>query len=347
MQALPNQKLRVGLVGFGMAAQVFHLPLLLAAERFDVTHVLERTKEASRAVLPNARIVRSMAALVATDIDVVVIASPSNLHYEQAAAALAAKKHVVVDKPMCVTAAEADALLGAAAEANVVLTVFQNRRWDADFLTVRKLLAAQTLGKVHHFEAHYDRYRPALKDVWREDINVPGSGLVYDLGAHLVDQMLVLFGPPTSIHADVQSQRKGYVNDDYFRFECTYPGLSVVLTAGMLVKEPTPKYTIRGENGTYIKFGEDGQEAALKAGRTPKTEGGAWGVEPESLWGHLQLGDAPAQAVASVPGNYDAFYTGLADTIQLGTPLLVRPEESAAVIRFLEAAKATFLETKQ
>ncbi|EQC36149.1 hypothetical protein SDRG_06265 [Saprolegnia diclina VS20] len=338
-----STKLRAGLVGFGTAAQFFHMPLLLSSGRFEITHVMERSKSLSRDALPSATIVRSMADLVAAPIDVVVIATPTNLHFEQAKIALEAKKHVVVDKPMCVTSAEASVLIETARANSVVLTVFQNRRWDSDFLTVRKLLESKTLGDLSHFEAHFDRFRPSLKGNWKESADVGGGGLLYDLGAHLVDQMLTLFGPPTSISSDVQSQREGCSNDDYFRLECQYPGLLVVLTAGMLVENPTPKYTIRGANGSFIKYGEDGQETALRAGRTPLTDGDSWGHEPEAHYGVLKRPGQPDERVVSEPGNYSAYYIGLADTIQHGAARLVHPEESAAGIAILEKAKAAFL----
>ncbi|OQR90693.1 hypothetical protein ACHHYP_05314 [Achlya hypogyna] len=340
--------LRAGLVGFGTAAQFFHMPLLLASGRFEITHVLERSKALSRESLPRATIVRTLAELVATDIDVVIIATPTDMHFEQAKMALLAGKHVVVDKPMCVTHAQATELIGLATTQKVVLTVFQNRRWDADFLTVRKLIESQTLGALEHFEVHFDRYRPTLKGNWKESPDAAGGGMLYDLGAHLVDQMLTLFGPPASIHADVQSQRDGCENDDYFRLECSYEsGLLVVLTAGMLVKDPAPKYIVRGANGIYTKFGEDGQETALRAGRTPATEGEHWGLEAEEQWGRIERASEATEVVRTEPGNYGAFYKGLADTLQFGTPQLVRPEESAAAIAIIEQAKASFLASKQ
>ncbi|EQC36194.1 hypothetical protein SDRG_06305 [Saprolegnia diclina VS20] len=243
---------------------------------------------------------------------------------------------------MCVTSAEASVLIETARANNVVLTVFQNRRWDSDFLTVRKLLENKTLGDLSHFEALYDRFLPSLDGAWRESADVNGGGLLYDLGAHLVDQMLTLFGPPTNISSDVQSQREGSSNDDYFRLECQYPGLLVVLTASMLV-ENTPKYTIRGANGSFIKYGEDGQATAMRAGRTPLTDGDSWGREPEAHYGVLERPGQPDERVVSERGNYGAFYIGVADTIQHGAAQLVHPEESAAGIAILEKAKAAFL----
>ncbi|OQS05486.1 hypothetical protein THRCLA_02390 [Thraustotheca clavata] len=341
-------KLRAGLVGFGTAAQFFHVPLLLASGRFEISHVMERTKSLSRELLPDAIIVRSMQELIASDIDVVVIATPTNLHYEQAKISLEAKKHVVVDKPMCVSYEQAQELIAIANGNNVILTVFQNRRWDSDFLTVHDLLKKKTLGELSHFEVHFDRYRPLLKGNWKESVDVQGGGLLYDLGAHLVDQMLTLFGKPASIKADVQSQRGENLNDDYFRLECQYPNnFLVVLTAGMLVKEKTPKYLIQGSKGSFLKYGEDGQETALRAGRTPATDGENWGKESEEMWGTLTIGNESPVAVPSIPGNYSAFYKGLADSIQNEAPRLVNPQDSAAAIQIIEKAKADFIARHQ
>ncbi|RHY57267.1 hypothetical protein DYB30_004170 [Aphanomyces astaci] len=357
---------RAGLVGFGTAATFFHLPLLQASGRFEVTHVVERTQSLSRSVLPNATIVRSVEALLAATppVDVVVIATPTNLHYAQAKLALLAKKHVVVDKPFCVSHAEATELVALAASQGVLLTVFHNRRWDSDFLTVQDLLRQNLLGHVEYVEIHFDRcefihdctmyaiqptsitrrFRPEPKHNWKEDPAIGGGGLLYDLGSHLVDQMLVLFGPPASIQAKVETQRHYGVSsvgtDDYFHLTCQYDsGLVVVVTAGMLVAEIGPKFILRGTNGSFEKYGLDAQEASLRIGGSPATDP-TFGVEDESLWGTWTKGPNAGERVPSQRGNYVAYYKGVADAIQHGTPPPVRAEDAARVIEILEQAKA-------
>ncbi|RHZ28368.1 hypothetical protein DYB31_013888 [Aphanomyces astaci] len=294
---------RAGLVGFGTAATFFHLPLLQASGRFEVTHVVERTQSLSRSVLPNATIVRSVEALLAATppVDVVVIATPTNLHYAQAKLALLAKKHVVVDKPFCVSHAEAMELVALAASQGVLLTVFHNRRWDSDFLTVQDLLRQNLLGHVEYVEIHFDRSKVE-----------------------------------TQRHYGVSSVG----TDDYFHLTCQYDsGLVVVVTAGMLVAEIGPKFILRGTNGSFEKYGLDAQEASLRIGGSPATDP-TFGVEDESLWGTWTKGPNAGERVPSQRGNYVAYYKGVADAIQHGTPPPVRAEDAARVIEILEQAKA-------
>ncbi|CAK4079123.1 unnamed protein product [Aphanomyces euteiches] len=334
---MSSSLLRAGLVGFGTAATFFHLPLLQASKRFTITHVLERTQSRSAALLPDATIVRSMEALLATDIDVVVIATPTDMHYAQAKMSLEAKKHVVVDKPFCVTHAEALELVALAKAQGVFLTVFHNRRWDSDFLTVQDLLRSNALGQVQYVEIHFDRFRPEPKHNWKENPATPGGGMMYDLGSHLVDQMLQLFGQPLDIKADVQSQRGADLNDDYFRLECSFPNdLTVILTAGMLVKDLGPKYIIRGTGGSFEKYGLDVQEASMREGKSPLDAD--FGVEGQDIWGTLTKGDGTIEKIPSRTGQYVNFYIGVADSIH-GAPLPVSPEDAARVIEIVENAK--------
>ncbi|KAJ0404754.1 hypothetical protein P43SY_005578 [Pythium insidiosum] len=337
-----NTALRVGLVGFGTASSVFHAPLLQSAQgRFVISHVLERsTNKSATALTPAPTVVRSMEEMLAASIDVVVIATPTSVHFDQAKQSLLAGKHVVVDKPLCLTAAQAQELVDLAQAQGVVFTVFHNRRWDSDFLTLRSLLASGKLGEVTHYEAHFDRYRPTLKGYWKEKA-APGGGILYDLGAHLVDQALVLFGTPDDVQADVQIQREGAENDDFFRLELSYnarPSLKVVLTAGMLVKEAGPKLIVEGSKGRLEKFGEDIQEQSLRDGRRPGDDG--WGREPASQHATFTHRDTGAtETIESVPGSYEVFYANLADAIQHGASRLVDPQEIVAQIRILETAK--------
>lgn len=339
---MATQRIPVGLVGFGTGSSVFHAPLLQSSGEFAITHVLERsTNKSADALVPAPTIVRSMDALLAAPVDLIVISTPTHVHFEQAKQAILAKKHVVVDKPLVITARDAQELVDLAQAHGVVFAVFQNRRWDSDFLTVRALLDSGALGELRTYEAHYDRYRPSLKGYWKEQASL-GGGVLYDLGAHLVDQALQLFGEPDSVRADVQIQREGGENDDYFRLEFTYtkrPELRVVLTAGMLVKDLGPKYILEGSAARFEKFGEDVQEPQLRDGKRPGDAG--FGCEPEATYGTLTTADGTAQVVPSKVGTYDVYYKNIAAAIRSGAPLLVDPRSVVPQIRILEAAKLT------
>ncbi|ETK77689.1 hypothetical protein F441_16369 [Phytophthora nicotianae CJ01A1] len=335
-------KIRVGLVGFGTGSSVFHAPLLMSSGQFELTHVLERSTSKSQVLSPVPKIVRSMDELLATDIQLVVISTPTTVHFEQAKQAMEAKRHVIVDKPLCVTAQQAKDLSAIAKANGVLFSVFHNRRFDSDFLTLRGLIEDGTLGEVQKFEAHYDRYRPNMKGYWKEKAGLCG-GVLYDLGAHVTDQALQLFGEPDSVVSDVQIQREGAENDDYFRLEFKYdkfPEREVILSAGMLVKNPGPKYTVVGTKGTFVKYGEDGQEDALRAGKRPGDEG--WGQEPENTYGKFT--DATTGETRVIPsklGSYEVYYKNIAAAIRGEEKLLVNPEEVIPQIRIIEEAKKT------
>lgn len=341
MAAAPASLIPVGLVGYGLGSSVFHAPLLLNSGKFALTHVLERSTNKSAALVPAPQIVRSMDELLAAPVELVVISTPTYTHFELAKQAMLAKKHVVVDKPLVLTAAQAQELVDLSKACGVLFAVFQNRRWDSDFLTVRTLVDTGALGDVCKFEAHYDRYRPTLKGYWKEKAEL-GGGVLHDLGAHLVDQALQLFGEPDAVTADVQIQREGAENDDYFRLEFQYhdrPELEVVLTAGMLVPELGPKYTVEGSKGTFTKFGEDVQESQLAAGKRPGDAG--YGDEPVSSHGTFVGVEGATRVVPSETGSYGVYYRNIAAAIRSGEPLLVDPATIVPQIRILEAAKKT------
>lgn len=335
-------KIRVGLVGFGTGSSVFHAPLLMSSGQFELTHVLERSTSKSQVLSPAPKTVRSMEELLAMDVQLVVISTPTTVHFEQAKQAMEAKRHVVVDKPLCVTAQQADDLCGIAKANGVLFSIFHNRRFDSDFLTLRGLIEDGTLGEVQKFEAHYDRYRPSMKGYWKEKAGLCG-GVLYDLGAHVTDQALQLFGEPDSVVSDVQIQCEGAENDDYFRLEFKYNKFSkreVILTAGMLVKNPGPKYTVVGTKGTFVKYGEDGQEDALRAGKRPDDEG--WGQEPQSTYGKFtDAATGETRVVPSKLGSYEVYYKNIAAAIRGEEKLLVNPEEVIPQIRIIEEAKKT------
>jgi predicted dehydrogenase len=331
--------IKVGLVGFGMAARVMHAPFLATLPQYKVVTVLERNREESRQLFPDAQIVRSLEELLASDIDLVVITTPNDTHLPYTLQALAAGKHVVLEKPFTITSSDAQQLINATSQSGKVLSVFQNRRYVADFLTIKKIIQEELLGTIHEFEAHYDRYRPQAKpNAWREE-NLPGSGILYDLGPHLVDQALCLFGLPQQITADIRKQRTHSVVDDYFDLCLDYGYTKVVLKAGMLVREPGPRYVIHGTEGSFIKSGEDPQEAILKTGQLPTAPD--WGSEPEELYGHLHTtvnGEEINQKYPSLQGGFGGYYSNLYETIVNGKPLSEKPEHGYNTIKIIELA---------
>ena len=332
--------LKVGLVGFGMAAQVMHAPFLAVLPQYKVVAVLERNREDSKQLFPDATIVRSLDALLQADIDLVVITTPNETHLSYALQALAAGKHVVLEKPFTITSGDAEQLIKASQTAGKILSVFQNRRYTADFLTIQEVIKNGMLGSIHEYEAHYDRYRPNPKPgAWRE-ADSPGSGILYDLGPHLIDQALCLFGLPQQITADIRRQRSHSVTDDYFDLRLDYGFTKVILKAGMLVREPGPRYSIHGTLGSFIKNGEDPQEAILKTGQLPTAPD--WGSEPAELHGLLHTsvnGKEIREIYPSLQGGFGKYYQNLYDAIVNGAPLSERPEHGYNTIRLIELAQ--------
>ncbi len=332
--------IRVGLVGYGIAAQVMHLPFLTTMKEYLLVSILERNNNHSREKYPFITVAKTIEELVSNPgIDLVVITSPNETHFDYAQKALLAGKDVVLEKPFTITSSDATKLVELAHQNNRVLSVFHNRRYVADFLTIKKLLKEKLLGEIVEFEAHYDRYRPEQKpNAWREE-NKPGSGILYDLGSHLIDQALYLFGMPQTITADVRMQRPHARTDDYFDLRLDYGFTKVILKACMLVREPGPRYMIHGTQGSYIKYGEDPQEAMLKAGILPTIP--HWGEEPEQQWGLLHTaidGKIIKEKYPSLPGNFGWYYKNLFETLAHGSTLKERPEHGYNAIRVIELA---------
>jgi scyllo-inositol 2-dehydrogenase (NADP+) len=268
------------------------------------------------------------------EIDLIVIATPNITHFDLAAKALNSGKHVVVDKPFTNTVAEATELIKLAPARARLLSVFQSRRWDSDFLTLRQVLASGALGEVAHFESHYDRYRPEPRQRWRE-LPGPGSGIWFDLGAHLVDQTLQLFGPPDGIFADLEMQRPLGQAVDYFHVILRYGRKRAILHGASLVVAEPARFTVHGALGSYTKFGMDKQEDALKRGEIPGSPG--WGHDPQMGSLMMKKGDGfETRQVPNIPGNFLAYYEGIRDAIALGAPNPVTPEDGLDVINVLE-----------
>ncbi len=336
---MPTQ-LRVGVAGYGKAAKFFHIPFLRTLEQFELAAILQRSTDEAKQAFPGLTIARSIEELVSLPgLDLVVITTSNDTHFDFAAKAMRAGKHVVVDKPFTNTLEEAEELMKISASTGKVLSVYQNRRYASDFITMKELLAQKVLGDVHEFNATYDRYRPEpIPGAWRE-VNKPGSGVLYDLGPHLLDQAMNLFGHPLSITADVRRQRPHAQVDDFFNIWLDYGFLKVILHAGMLVREQGPRYMIQGTKGSFLKSGEDPQEARLKAGDLPL--GDDWGKEPESDDGilHTEInGQVVRKKVPTKAGNYGAYYTNLYETIVNGKPLQEKPEHGYNTIRLIQLA---------
>jgi scyllo-inositol 2-dehydrogenase (NADP+) len=334
----------VGLIGYGLAGSTFHAPVIAAVKELRLTTVVtSRASDVARD-LPGVKCVDSAAALFADPaVELVVIATPNPTHVELAREALEADKHVVIDKPMTTTAADADALIGLAAERGRLLSAYQNRRWDNDFLTVKALVDAGRLGHLYAYEAHYDRFRPQIKPGWRERPQ-PGSGILFDLGSHLIDQALVLFGMPETLTADVATQRTGARVDDYFHIVLAYPDRRAIVHASTIVREPGPHYALHGDGGSFLKWGMDGQEAALKAGQP--VGGPDWGRDDPGAYGTFVNAEGDRETIATLAGNYPAFYAGMAAAITGAGPVPVRAESARDVVAVIEAARRSALERR-
>jgi scyllo-inositol 2-dehydrogenase (NADP+) len=312
----------VGLIGYGLGGAAFHAPLIQAERRLRLHAVVTSRAEQVRRDLPGVAVVASPADLLADPaVELVVVAAPNAVHFELAAAALRAGRHVVVDKPFTLSVAEADELVGLAAAADRRLSVFHNRRWDADFLTVRRCLETGLLGDVSSFVSRYDRFRPAPKGSWKEQ-DVPGSGVLWDLGPHLIDQALQLFGLPETVWADVGVQRPGVEAVDYVHLALGYGRLRVLLHAGMEVRDPGPRFEVHGDRGSFVTRGLDREEVDA----TLATE-----VAGLELRGRL----------AGVSAAHQAFYAGMAAAVVGEGPVPVPPAEARDTVAVIELALAS------
>ena len=329
--------LNVALVGYGFVGKVFHAPLITNTPGLRLHTVVSGDAHKVLVDHPGMQVVAEPeAAFADPGIDLVVIAAPNPVHAVLASAALAQGKHVVVDKPFAVTLREAQQVVAGAERAGRIVSVFQNRRWDADFLTLRKLIAEGALGEVMEFHSHFDRYRPTVADRWRER-DQPGSGLWYDLGPHLIDQALQLFGMPEAVFADIALQRDGAVAADYFQVLLRYPKLRVVLHAGSLVPAQQLRFAVHGTRASYVKHGLDPQESVLRKGGIPGQPG--WGIDP--LPGVLCTATADGvktEAVQGIPGDYVRYYAEMRDAILHGGPAPVTPQQALEVMAMLEWA---------
>jgi predicted dehydrogenase len=335
-----TKTLNVALLGYGMAGKVFHAPLIAATPGLRLKTVVTSRVEQVATDHPGASVVPDIAtALADPEIDLVVVATPDAVHAEHGRAALAAGKAVLIDKPFATTLADARALAEQAQHAGQLLSVFHNRRWDSDFLTIQKLIADGALGEVTHFESRYDRFRPVVADQWKEKA---GAGTWYGLGPHLVDQALQLFGLPTAVYADFGVQKDGGQAVDYCHVLLRYPRLRVILHACQLAPVNDLRFVVHGTGGSFIKHGLDPQEAALAAGAKPGVEG--WGVDPRP--GALTRVEGGSD-FESLPGDYLAFYTALRDALSGVGPNPSNAADALATMTVMDLAMRSAEERRE
>ena len=338
--------IRAAVIGFGTGGAVFHAPFLDADDDYRLDLVVTgdpgRAAHAARSY-PAARVVPTADDLFASagDLDLVVIASPPDSHVALAHRGLDAGLAVVVDKPLCVTAAEGEELIAHAERVGRVLTVFQNRRWDGDFLTLRELVAGGTLGRVHRFESRFEWWKPEESKAWKRSTPpATGGGMLYDLGTHLIDQAVQLFGPVEEVHAEMAAHRPGGgADDDAFVSLLHAGGVRSQLWMNGMAAQAGPRFHVLGSRCGWTKWGLDPQEAALKSGARPGVP--RFGVEPESSWGSLGV-DGDLTLVPTRPGDYGAFYRGLSDALRHGAPPPVDPRDAVAVVSLIERVHRDF-----
>jgi predicted dehydrogenase len=325
--------IRVALIGFGYVGRVFHAPLISAVPGLVLSVIGSRQEAAARSAHPAAEIVPDpFGAVRHRDADLVVIATPNDTHAPLAEAALRAGKHVVVDKPFTLTLAEARALAALSAEAGRYLSVFQNRRFDSDFLALRQAIESGRLGDVVEVRSEISRWRPQIRDRWRER-GGPGAGIWYDLGPHLADQALVLFGPPDTVSADLQIQRAGASAHDWFQAILGYGPRRVILEASMLAADTAPRFLARATKGCMLKRRGDVQESQLIAGEAPGSPG--WGCDPDAAV-FVTEGNPP-QELETPPGDYRRYYAAIRDAIRGAGALPVTPTQATALMAVIEA----------
>nr|NQU89510.1 oxidoreductase [Bacteroidota bacterium] len=335
-----NKTLTTAIIGFGLSGKVFHAPFLHTHPGFRIKTVIERHREDSKKNYPYLEVEKDYRVLLDDpEIDLVAVCTPNTLHFPMVKDCLLAGKHVVIEKPFTPTSLEADELIGLAKSQNRHIFVFQNRRFDGDFLTIKKILDNNLLGDVKEYESHFDRFKPDLPlNAWR-DKDLPAGGILFDLGSHLIDQAVHLFGKPQALFADIRKQRAGSKVDDYFEVQLFYKDFKAILKAGMMVNKSSPRFIIHGNKGSFVKYGLDPQESELVKGRMPV--GPAWGKEKEKYWGTLKssMGKLNFEGkIETLAGSYPTFYQNVYDVIVNYSEMMIRPEEARDVIKLIELA---------
>ncbi|GAB4094017.1 oxidoreductase [Flaviaesturariibacter terrae] len=335
--------IRTALLSFGLSGKVFHAPFLHDHPGFELAAVWERSRRDAEKQYPGIHSYSSLESLLADErIELVVVNTPNYTHYEYTRAALQAGKHVIVEKPFTTSVAEGEELLHLAEARGLHLSVYQNRRWDSDFRTVERVLREGVLGKIVEAAIHFDRFNPALSHKEHKETPRPGTGVHYDLGPHIIDAALHLFGMPEALFADLRSLRPGSKIIDNMDLLLFYPELRVRLHAGYFVREPLPAFQLFGTQGSFLKERADVQESGLLQGR--RRGGAGWGLEPDSAQGILHTGTGDAAQRSKMPterGDYAGYFDGIYRALREGAPLPVTGTDGLNVIRIIDAAEAS------
>jgi scyllo-inositol 2-dehydrogenase (NADP+) len=333
-------QIRTGIIGFGVSGRVFQAPFINIHPNFCIQKICSSRGAEINQIYPGVEVV-TIADLVLNDenVDLVIVASPNAEHYHQTKTALLNNKHVIVEKPFVTDIRKGKELIELARQKGKILTVYQNRRWDGDFITVKEIIQSGVLGELSEYEVHFDRFRPEVDfSNWRSR-DLPGSGVFFDLGPHLIDQAIDLFGMPEAVFGDIRIARAEGKVDDTFEVILYYNHLRVKLKAGVIVKELGPHFIIHGNKGSFVKYGMDPQENLLKQGATPN--GNNWGADNEGLYGILNIlknGEDSVTKIKTKNGNYMGFFDTVADAIILGKPLAVKPESALQNIQIILTA---------
>lgn len=341
---MSTTNIRTGVIGYGLSGRVFHAPFIEVVEGYTLSKISTANAERSTAAkerYPNTEVVADVESIINDpNIDLVIVTSPNTDHFKWAKEALLAGKHAVVEKPFTVDVAEAEELIEISKKQGKILTVYHNRRFTSDTKTVKKLLDSGILGDIVDYETHFDRYRtdPRPNGAWREQ-PLPGSGIFYDLGSHLIDQSLWFFGMPDAVTAEINKQRPWAEADDHFDVRLHYPTFTATLKSGMICRIPGATYMLHGTNGSFVKYGLDVQEATIDAGAIPV--GKDWGREPEEIWGSINAdykGVKIAGKIESELGDYKEYFINLRDAINGEAEIAVKPEEARNVMKIIELA---------
>lgn len=341
-----TKDIRAGVIGFGLAGRIFHAAVIAETPGLELASIVQRSGHEAAQAHPGVRIARSIEEMLEDrSIQLVVVGTPSGAHFEHGMQCLRAGRNVVIDKPFTLTSDEATQLIEEARKQGVLVTAYQNRRWDGDFVTLTQVLASGVLGRLVTYESHYDRFReqPRL-DVWRES-GGPGGGTLFDLGSHLIDQATALFGDPKSIWADVRIDRENAVLDDAFDLMLKFDGVTAKLHSTNLAAVPGPRFVVHGTKGSFVKRGLDPQEDALKAGAKFGDPG--FGEEPESQWGELHVEGEPVRKIKTAAGDYRGIYANVRDAILGKAKLEVTPEQAWRTTRLIELARQSSAEGRR
>ncbi|WP_027710121.1 oxidoreductase [Zooshikella ganghwensis] len=333
--------IKTAIVGYGYSAKTFHIPFLINSEYFELVAIKSSKPDEINKELPGVQVYSEVNELLkSSDAELVIITAPSQYHYELATSCLQAKKHVVIEKPMVSEIAQGQSLVKLAEQQGVICSVYHNRRWDGDFLTVKKLISSGKLGAVRYVESHYDRFRPLVRDRWREQPG-PGTGIWFDLGSHLLDQALCLFGLPQAITARCIPLRDNSTTTDFFHVLLHYPQLEMVLHGSPYSAAPNIRFQIQGTKGSFIKLGLDPQEEQLKAGVKPLESPGVmnskWGKDNIEQYGVLYT-EEQQEVITTEDGCYQNYYQAIADAILKGHDVPVTAQEGLDVIKLLALA---------